>query len=99
MTANVTYDKESLEGLIGAVEENPENGKTVWQASTSWLGGFRSQAQIRDFTVTMDEPTALRHCAQYGRGSVGRIRLLSDHRLCNECRVDGHRSAGRPRRT
>ena len=59
MTANVTFDKESLEGLIGAVKENPENGKTVWQASTSWLGGFRSQTQIRDFTVTMDEPTVL----------------------------------------
>lgn len=59
MTANVTFDKASLDGLIGAVEEKPVNGQTVWQASTNWLGGFRSQTQIRDFTVTMDEPTAL----------------------------------------
>jgi uncharacterized OsmC-like protein len=64
MTEQATSGKESfnegaLTGLINHVKEKPEAGKTVWKASTQWLGGFRSQAQIRDFTIAMDEPTAL----------------------------------------
>jgi uncharacterized OsmC-like protein len=53
------FDQEALMGLINAVREDPEVGKTVWKANTKWLGGFRSEARIRDFSVTMDEPTAL----------------------------------------
>jgi uncharacterized OsmC-like protein len=53
------FNQGALESLIGHVKEKPEAGKTVWQATTNWLGGFRSEARIRDFTVSMDEPTAL----------------------------------------
>lgn len=53
------FDQNALMGLISAVKENPEVGKTVWKASTKWHGGFRSEAKIRDFTIGMDEPTAL----------------------------------------
>ncbi len=53
------FDEVALSGLINHVKEKPEAGKTVWKAQTTWLGGFKSQAQIRDFTVAMDEPTAL----------------------------------------
>ncbi|MCL4860565.1 MAG: OsmC family protein, partial [Caldilineaceae bacterium] len=44
---------------INYIKEKPEAGRTVWKATTQWLGGFRSQAQIRDFTVAMDEPSPL----------------------------------------
>lgn len=53
------FDEVALTGLISHVKEKPEAGKTVWKASTQWVGGFQSQAKIRDFTVTMDEPNAL----------------------------------------
>lgn len=56
---NTSFDQEKLTGLIEHIKGKPEAGQTVWKASTKWLGGFRSQAQIRDFTVSMDEPTAL----------------------------------------
>jgi uncharacterized OsmC-like protein len=54
-----TFDQETLVSFINHVKEKPESGKTVWKATTQWLGGFRSQAHIRDFTVAMDEPTQL----------------------------------------
>jgi uncharacterized OsmC-like protein len=53
------FDQVALGGLINHVKNQPEAGKTVWKATTQWLGGFRSQAQIRGFTVVMDEPAAL----------------------------------------
>ena len=56
---NLGFNQEQLEGLIGHVKEEPEAGKTVWNARTHWLGGFASQAQIRDFTIRMDEPPPL----------------------------------------
>jgi organic hydroperoxide reductase OsmC/OhrA len=55
----VGFDQAKLTGLIEHVRGKPEAGQTVWKAKTNWLGGFRSQAQIRDFTVAMDEPEAL----------------------------------------
>jgi len=58
-TVSCTFDQEKLTGLIDHIKEKPEAGQTVWKAKTNWLGGFRSQAQIRDFTVAMDEPDAL----------------------------------------
>ncbi|HRW06007.1 MAG TPA: OsmC family protein [Caldilineaceae bacterium] len=58
-TANVTFDQGKLTGLIDHIKGKPEAGQTVWKAKTQWLGGFRSQAHIRDFTVAMDEPDAL----------------------------------------
>jgi len=53
------FDQNALTGLMNYVKEKPEAGKTVWKAQTQWLGGFRSQAQIRNFTVAMDEPPPL----------------------------------------
>lgn len=53
------FDQAALASFINHVKEKPEAGRTVWRATTNWLGGFRSQAQIRGFTVEMDEPTAL----------------------------------------
>ena len=53
------FDQNALTGLMNHVKGKPEAGKTVWKAQTQWLGGFRSQAHIRNFTVAMDEPTPL----------------------------------------
>ena len=53
------FDLAQLQGLIGAVQATPTAGATVWKAHTAWQRGFQSQAQIRSFTVSMDEPSAL----------------------------------------
>ena len=60
-TVELGFNLGQLQGLIGAIEEKPEVGKTVWKADTEWKkgSGFRSQAHIRDFTVAMDEPPPL----------------------------------------
>ncbi|MEO1229636.1 MAG: OsmC family protein [Myxococcota bacterium] len=52
-------NRETLEGLIGAIEEVPTRGQSQWKAETEWHGGFRSEAKIRNFTFKMDEPEAL----------------------------------------
>lgn len=59
VTTDLGFDLGQLQGLIGAVQNRPEVGQTVWQAKTSWQRGFQSQAQIRTFTISMDEPSAL----------------------------------------
>ena len=61
MTTNITigFDKDQLQSLIAAIRENAEVGKTVWRAKSRSLGGFRSQAEIGDHIVPMDEPSAL----------------------------------------
>lgn len=59
MATRLSFDKNALDGLVRAVKDEPDKGQTVWRANTQWLGGFRSQAQIRDFTIDMDEPDAL----------------------------------------
>ena len=58
-TVNLGFDQQQLEQLVRKVQENPEAGKTVWRASTTWVNGFQSQAEIRGFTVPMDEPPPL----------------------------------------
>ncbi len=55
----VGFDKDQLQSLINAIRENSEVGKTVWKAETKWQGGFRSQAEIRSYTIPMDEPSDL----------------------------------------
>ena len=46
--------------LAGAIQEKLRIGDTVWTASVSWDGGFRSEARIRDFDpVPSDEPLQL----------------------------------------
>lgn len=58
-TMTVSFDQDQLQGLIAAIQEKPERGQTLWQAKTHWHGGFRSEAEIRGFTIPMDEPSAL----------------------------------------
>ena len=59
VAVSLGFDLAQLQGLIGAVQETPAAGQTVWKARTAWQRGFQSQAQIRTFTIPMDEPSAL----------------------------------------
>ena len=59
VAVSLGFDLAQLQGLIGAVQETPTAGQTVWKARTAWQRGFQSQAQIRTFTIPMDEPSAL----------------------------------------
>lgn len=58
-TNEAPVNQVALEGLIRTIDQEPEKGATRWKAETRWKGGFRSEARIRDFTFSMDEPTAL----------------------------------------
>jgi uncharacterized OsmC-like protein len=53
-------DFDSVVGLAGKIQEEPEVADTKWNAHVKWKGGFRSEASIRDFQPIMsDEPPDL----------------------------------------
>lgn len=53
-------DLESVVDLVGAIQQDPSRASTIWSASVSWTGGFRSEARIRDFPpARSDEPAGL----------------------------------------
>jgi uncharacterized OsmC-like protein len=52
-------DLDAVGGLAAKIEEVPEVAATVWKADVTWLGGFRSEAAVRGFTLPSDEPTSL----------------------------------------
>ena len=53
-------DIEAVGSLAAAITDEPDVASTVWQATVTWTGGFRSEAHIRDFApVPSDEPIAL----------------------------------------
>jgi uncharacterized OsmC-like protein len=53
-------DLDSVVGLVGAIQDEPNRADTTWGASVEWKGGFRSEATIRDFSpVPSDEPAGL----------------------------------------
>lgn len=45
--------------LVNTVKSDPETGKTQWRAVTTWKGGFQCESDIRQHTITMNEPEAL----------------------------------------
>lgn len=51
-------DIEAVGSLVGAIQDEPAKAATTWAAEVRWLGGFRSEATVRDFAPTpSDEPT------------------------------------------
>ncbi len=53
-------DLESVGNLAQAIQVDPEIGATVWEATVTWKGAFRSEVQVRDFDpIASDEPAAL----------------------------------------
>ena len=49
----------NVRALVGAVQKDPANGATKWNAVTRWKGGFSCESRIRDHTIHMNEPDAL----------------------------------------
>ena len=59
-TALNDVDLVTVGGLAQAIQVDPERGATVWSASVTWKGAFRSEAQVRDFEpIPSDEPIGL----------------------------------------
>lgn len=52
-------DTEVFKATVNAVKDDPKKGKTVWTAKTKWKGGLKSEAKLRQFTVSFDEPEAV----------------------------------------
>jgi uncharacterized OsmC-like protein len=53
-------DIDTVMGLAGKIQQEPDVAKTRWNARVEWKGGFRSEAKVRDFdAMPSDEPTAL----------------------------------------
>ena len=53
-------DIQAVADLATKIGEEPEVASTVWQASVTWDGGFRSSGAIRGFDpIPSDEPTSL----------------------------------------
>ncbi len=53
-------DLAAITALVDDVQTTPEAGATTWQASVTWSGAFRSQANVRGFDpIASDEPPAL----------------------------------------
>ncbi len=48
--------KQSIEGLIEAIKQNPETGKATFETTTVLKEGVRVETQIRDFILRADEP-------------------------------------------
>ena len=64
MTTNTTtlndVNLQAVGDLVAAIKDQPEQADTIWKATVDWKGGFRSEAQVRDFEpVRSDEPAAL----------------------------------------
>ena len=53
-------DLEAVGRLVETIGEEPAKAGTTWNAQVEWVGGFRSQASVRDFEPrTSDEPFGL----------------------------------------
>jgi uncharacterized OsmC-like protein len=51
---------EAIGGLVAAIQNDPNVAATTWSAHVRWTGGFRSEAQVREFDpLPSDEPTGL----------------------------------------
>lgn len=53
-------DLEAVGGLVQAVQDDPANARTTWNAHVTWKGGFASEARVRNFEPSAsDEPSGL----------------------------------------
>ncbi len=49
-------DIEVFKGTVGAVKDDPKKGASDWTVKTKWKGGLKSEATVRQFTLSFDEP-------------------------------------------
>ncbi|HJM82863.1 MAG TPA: OsmC family protein [Nitrospinota bacterium] len=52
-------DTEIFQATIDAVNDNPNSGATSWRVTTKWTGGLKTEATLRQFTLSFDEPEAI----------------------------------------
>ncbi len=52
-------DIEVFKATVNAVKDDPKKGATVWTAKTKWKGGLKSEAKLRNFSLSFDEPEAV----------------------------------------
>lgn len=52
-------DLEVFNATVKAVKDDPKKGASVWTAKTKWKGGLKSEAKLRNFTLSFDEPEAV----------------------------------------
>jgi uncharacterized OsmC-like protein len=50
---------EKLLDVVESVRKHWETGKTVWQATATWVDGFRVEVESRGFKIRADEPEML----------------------------------------
>ncbi len=51
---------DAVAGLVAEIQERPEVAEMTWSAQVQWTGGFRSEAEIREFEpLASDEPAGL----------------------------------------
>ncbi len=51
--------REIIEETQKTLRADPEQAKAIFSAASRQVGGLRSEAKIRQFTVTVDEPASL----------------------------------------
>lgn len=57
--ANVNgIDMALIQGIVERVRQDPKEGVVGFKTVTNWEGGTLSQSQAREFSITVDEPTA-----------------------------------------
>lgn len=47
---------EAFSATMEAVKKDPRNGATTWAVKTKWKGGFKTEAKLRGFSISFDEP-------------------------------------------
>jgi len=52
-------DIRMFSATVNTVKANPKKGATVCTARTRWKGGLKSEAKVRNFTLSFDEPEAV----------------------------------------
>jgi uncharacterized OsmC-like protein len=53
------FDRPALDALVESVRREPRIGRTMWTAATRWNGGLQAEAEMRGFTIRMDEPSEI----------------------------------------
>lgn len=52
-------DLDVFNATVGAVQDDPKKGATIWTAVTKWKGGLKTEAEVREFILNFDEPEAV----------------------------------------
>ncbi|HHN63955.1 MAG TPA: OsmC family peroxiredoxin [Nitrospirae bacterium] len=54
-----SLDEVKIKNIVAGLKKNPDLGKTVTKAKSTWKGGFKIETCVKDFKILCDEPCAL----------------------------------------